>query len=688
MSADGQRPPDDGPELGNARVPPQAAGGQPGQAAAGEGGGRRRFRRQRRGGRGRGKGKAGSGEQNAPGYAPPLDAQGRIIDVENDDVEGDDDGPDEAPAAARAQAQAAGEVVATPTIGAPTVDTQTIAAPASEAKPPDEPLPVQSGEVNGNSSGRGNRRNRGGDRQKNKEQANSNAASANGANGNVAQPHLEPPPPPNANGNQALPPGTESLPPATGAAPSDPSVAASGPAAPADNANPANAVVIDAAAVVTAIVASASSNGQPAVNQLPGQQPQQNGQTHGPQQHGHQQHGQNQGRHQNQNNRNNNQQHGQNQGRHQQQPRPPEQTFPVDGYLDIDHRGNGRLRLQKFNFVSQPDDAEVPKHLIERERLRAGSQIVGQSVKRNGRLQMTRVETVEGLLPAVVAARTLFQNLTVIDPDDRLLMETTPKEILTRVIDLVAPIGLGQRALIVAPPKTGKTIMLHKISHAITINRPDVVQMVLLVDERPEEVTDFRRTVKAEVYASSADRPTEEHLQVAEMALERAKRLVEAGKDVVILLDSITRLSRAYNKEVESSGRTLSGGVDSRALERPKRLFGAARNAEEGGSLTIIATALIDTGSRMDEVIFEEFKGTGNLEINLDRALAEKRVFPAINIQTSGTRKEEKLFSQHEYEKVKKLRGMLFSIKPVEAMERLIKSISETKSNSEFLDGI
>jgi len=428
-------------------------------------------------------------------------------------------------------------------------------------------------------------------------------------------------------------------------------------------------VVIDAAAVVTAIVASASSNGQPAVNQLPGQQPQQNGQTHGPQQHGHQQ-------------------HGQNQGRHQQQPRPPEQTFPVDGYLDIDHRGNGRLRLQKFNFVSQPDDAEVPKHLIERERLRAGSQIVGQSVKRNGRLQMTRVETVEGLLPAVVAARTLFQNLTVIDPDDRLLMETTPKEILTRVIDLVAPIGLGQRALIVAPPKTGKTIMLHKISHAITINRPDVVQMVLLVDERPEEVTDFRRTVKAEVYASSADRPTEEHLQVAEMALERAKRLVEAGKDVVILLDSITRLSRAYNKEVESSGRTLSGGVDSRALERPKRLFGAARNAEEGGSLTIIATALIDTGSRMDEVIFEEFKGTGNLEINLDRALAEKRVFPAINIQTSGTRKEEKLFSQHEYEKVKKLRGMLFSIKPVEAMERLIKSISETKSNSEFLDGI
>ena len=215
-----------------------------------------------------------------------------------------------------------------------------------------------------------------------------------------------------------------------------------------------------------------------------------------------------------------------------------------------------------------------------------------------------------------------------------------------------------------------------------------MVQFVLVVDERPEEVTDFRRTVKAEVFASWAVRPTEELLHVAEMVLERAKRLVEGGKDVVILLDSITRLSRAYNKEVESSGGTLSGGVDSRALERPKRLFGAARNAEEGGSLTILATALVDTGSRMDEVIFEEFKGTGNAEINLDRQLAEKRIWPAINIQTSGTRKEEKLFSQHEYEKVKKLRGALFALKPVEAMERLLKSVSEFKSNAEFLDAI
>ncbi len=372
----------------------------------------------------------------------------------------------------------------------------------------------------------------------------------------------------------------------------------------------------------------------------------------------------------------------------QQQQQRQEPAVPCEGVLDVDHRGNGRLRTPKYNFLPQQDDVEVPRHIIDRDRLRPGVQIAGQAVRRNGRLQLVKTETVEGLPPAEAARRTAFQNLTVIDPDDRVVLETNGKELLTRVIDIVAPVGLGQRMLIVAPPKTGKTIMLQKISHAITVNRPEVVQFVLLVDERPEEVTDFRRTVKADVFASSSDRPTDEHLHVAEMALERAKRLVEAGKDVVILLDSITRLSRAYNKEVESSGRTLSGGVDSRALERPKRLFGAARNAEEGGSLTIIATALIDTGSRMDEVIFEEFKGTGNSEINLDRQLAEKRIFPAINIQTSGTRKEEKLFSQHEYEKVKKLRGALFALKPVEAMERLLKSLAEYNSNAEFLEAI
>jgi transcription termination factor Rho len=382
------------------------------------------------------------------------------------------------------------------------------------------------------------------------------------------------------------------------------------------------------------------------------------------------------------------QRHHQQQQRHPQQQRQQEPSVPIEGVLDIDHRGNGRLRTAKYNFLPQQDDPEVPRHMIDRDKLRPGVQLTGQAVKRNGRLQLIKTDLVEGLPPLEAAKRTAFQNLTVIDPDDRVVMETTSKELITRVIDIVAPIGLGQRMLIVSPPKAGKTIMLQKICAAITINRPDVIQFVLLVDERPEEVTDFRRTVKADVFASSSDRPTDEHLHVAEMAMERAKRLVEGGKDVVILLDSITRLSRAYNKEVESSGRTLSGGVDSRALERPKRLFGAARNAEEGGSLTIIATALIDTGSRMDEVIFEEFKGTGNSEINLDRQLAEKRIFPAINIQTSGTRKEEKLFSQHEYEKVKKLRGALYALKPVEAMERLLKSLNEFRSNAEFLDAI
>ena len=383
----------------------------------------------------------------------------------------------------------------------------------------------------------------------------------------------------------------------------------------------------------------------------------------------------------------------QQQHRHPQQQRPQQQprhepAQPVEGVLDVDHRGNGRLRNPKYNFLPQQDDVDVPRHIIDRDRLRAGVMLTGQAVRRNGRLQLIKTDSVEGLPPQDAARRTAFQNLTVVDPDDRVVLETTSKELLTRVIDIVAPIGLGQRMLIVAPPKTGKTIMLQKICHAITQNRPEVQQMVLLVDERPEEVTDFRRTVKADVFASSSDRPTDEHIHVAEVVLERAKRLVEGGKDVVILLDSITRLSRAYNKEVESSGRTLSGGIDSRALERPKRFFGAARNAEEGGSLTIVATALIDTGSRMDEVIFEEFKGTGNSEINLDRQLAEKRIFPAINIQTSGTRKEEKLFSQHEYEKVKKLRGALFALKPVEAMERLLKSLNEFKSNAEFLDAI
>jgi transcription termination factor Rho len=616
MNGEGQRPgnqPDahaahDAPEPGNAKQPPGLPalnGSAAGQGQEG-GGGKRKFRRQRRGGRGRGRNKqGGSPQQNQPGYVAPLDAQGRIVDVENDvegaaGPDGDDEGPDETAPAQQADGN--------------------VARPA--------PAPVAA------------------------------IAAAAPAEGNTALPP-PPPAPPAADGNaqpQELQPS---------AAPSQAQPGQPGPQ---------------------------GQSGQP----QQGPQGQQGQPQQGQPQQGHQQHGRGgrHQRHQNQQHReqnHQNHQNNQNQNNQQKQPqqqRQPEVMVASEGVLDIDHRGNGKLRLAKFNFLPQQDDVEVPRHLIDRDKLRPGSLLVGQSARRNGRLQLVKADTVEGLTPQQAAARTAFSNLTVVDPDDRLVMETTSKETLTRIIDIVSPIGLGQRMLIVAPPKTGKTIMLQKISHAITANKPDVVQFVLLVDERPEEVTDFRRTVKADVFASSADRPTDEHLHVAEMAMERAKRLVEGGKDVVILLDSITRLSRAYNKEVESSGRTLSGGVDSRALERPKRLFGAARNAEEGGSLTIIATALIDTGSRMDEVIFEEFKGTGNSEINLDRALSEKRVWPAINIQTSGTRKEEKLFSQHEYEKVKKLRGALYALKPTEAMERLIKSMNEFKSNAEFLDAI
>jgi len=293
---------------------------------------------------------------------------------------------------------------------------------------------------------------------------------------------------------------------------------------------------------------------------------------------------------------------------------------------------------------------------------------------------------VEGTPLAQMPRTPHFQDLTSIDPIKRIKLENGHKEMVTRVLDLIAPIGMGQRGLIVAPPKTGKTIMLQRIAQAVTTNHPDIHLMVLLIDERPEEVTDMRRSIKGEVLASSSDRPTVDHLKVAELAMERARRLVENGRDVVILLDSITRLARAFNKEVDSSGRTLTGGVDSRALERPKRIFGSARATEEAGTLTIIGTALIDTGSRMDEVIFEEFKGTGNSEVTLDRLLAEKRIWPAINIPQSGTRKEEKLFTAKEYEKVKKLRQMLFSVKPVEAMEALVKRLSRYTYNDEFLE--
>ncbi|WP_373048860.1 transcription termination factor Rho [Vulgatibacter sp.] len=372
----------------------------------------------------------------------------------------------------------------------------------------------------------------------------------------------------------------------------------------------------------------------------------------------------------------------------QQQASAQPQLQQVEGMLDTEVKGqNAYLRRPEKNFLPSPDDPEIPKHLVQRLRLRSGAHLVAGAQQR-GKLVVQRVETVDGVPPEQAWNRPDFSGLTVIDPIRRIRLETNGKEQLTRVLDLIAPIGFGQRALIVAPPKTGKTIMLQKIAQAISANHPDAVLMVLLVDERPEEVTDMRRSIQGEVYASSSDRSSADHLKVAEMTIERAKRLVEQGKDVVVLLDSITRLARAFNKEIESSGRTMSGGVDSKALEKPKRIFGAARNCEEGGSLTIIGTALIDTGSRMDEVIFEEFKGTGNMEVTLDRALAEKRIFPAVNIPQSGTRKEEKLFTQKEYEKIRLLRVALSNYKPVEAMEKLLNKIGEFRSNDEFLSAV
>ncbi|MFN7132671.1 MAG: transcription termination factor Rho [Myxococcales bacterium] len=378
------------------------------------------------------------------------------------------------------------------------------------------------------------------------------------------------------------------------------------------------------------------------------------------------------------------QHHGQ---QHQQQPQ--QQLVPGEGVLDWDNKGNfGYLRQLKRNMLVAPDDVEVPRGLIQRLRLRPGQFVQGMGVQRGGRVQLQRIELVDGEAPELAGSRPQFPDLTVVDPMRRIQLEHSHSDMVTRVLDLIAPIGFGQRGLIVAPPKTGKTIMLQRIAQSVTENHPRAHLMVLLVDERPEEVTDMRRSIKGEVLASSSDRPTSDHIQVAEMTLDRARRLVEQGKDVVILLDSITRLARAYNKEVESSGRTLTGGVDSRALERPKRIFGSARATEEAGSLTILGTALIETGSRMDEVIFEEFKGTGNMEVTLDRQLAERRIFPAVNIPGSGTRKEEKLMTPKEYEKVKKLRQMLFAMKPSDAMEKLVKKLAEFETNDEFLDAV
>jgi transcription termination factor Rho len=365
-----------------------------------------------------------------------------------------------------------------------------------------------------------------------------------------------------------------------------------------------------------------------------------------------------------------------------------------DGVLEILQDGFGFLRSPEANYLPGPDDIYVSPSQVRRFGLRTGDTVEGQiRAPKDGEryFALLKVNTINFEPPENVRHRINFDNLTPLYPEHKLKIEIdnpTTKDLTTRVIDLVAPLGKGQRALIVAPPRTGKTVMLQNIAHAIAANQPEVYLIVLLIDERPEEVTDMARSVKGEVISSTFDEPASRHVQVTEMVLEKAKRLVEHKRDVVILLDSITRLARAYNTVVPSSGKVLTGGVDANALQRPKRFFGAARNIEEGGSLTIIATALIDTGSRMDEVIFEEFKGTGNSEIILDRKLSDKRTFPAIDITRSGTRKEELLVDKGVLSKMWVLRRILMPMGVVDAMEFLVDKLKQSKNNSDFFEAM
>jgi len=359
-----------------------------------------------------------------------------------------------------------------------------------------------------------------------------------------------------------------------------------------------------------------------------------------------------------------------------------------EGVLEVLPDGFGFLRSPNYNYLPGPDDIYVSPSQIKKFGLKTGDTVSGQirPPKDNEKyFALLKVEMVNGEDPEKIQERVPFEELTPIHPTERIILETTPDEITTRVIDLIAPIGKGQRGLIVSPPRAGKTVILQKIANAIAINNPEIYLIVLLVAERPEEVTEMRRLVKGEVISATFDESPERHVQVAEIALEKAKRLVEHKKDVVILLDSITRLARANNLLVPHSGKIMTGGLESTALDKPKRFFGAARNIEEGGSLTIIGTALIDTGSKMDEVIFEEFKGTGNMEINLDRKLAERRIFPAIDINRSGTRREELLINPEELQLIWLLRKALAPLNPIEAMELLISKIKKTKSNIELL---
>ncbi len=363
----------------------------------------------------------------------------------------------------------------------------------------------------------------------------------------------------------------------------------------------------------------------------------------------------------------------------------------AEGVLEILSEGYGFLRSPKYSYLPGPDDIYVSKSQIRSFNLKTGDTVGGQvRLPREGEknLALLKIEHVNYDAPEVCRDRVPFESLVPLHPDEKILLEYDHDEFCTRVMDLFIPIGKGQRGLIVAPPRTGKTILLQRIANAITKNHADIILIVLLIDERPEEVTDMERSVKGEVVSSTFDEPAQRHIQVAEMVLEKAKRLSEHGKDVVILLDSLTRLARASNTVTPASGRVLSGGMEASALQRPKRFFGAARNTEEGGSLTIVATALIDTGSRMDEVIFEEFKGTGNMEAYLDRKLADKRVFPALDLQRSGTRKEELLLPEDIITRVWLLRKILSPMSTIEAMEFLLDKMRGTKSNKEFLNSM
>jgi transcription termination factor Rho len=360
----------------------------------------------------------------------------------------------------------------------------------------------------------------------------------------------------------------------------------------------------------------------------------------------------------------------------------------AEGVLEVLPDGFGFLRSPRYSYLPSPDDIYVSPSQIRRFGLRTGHTVSGQirPPKEGERyFALLRVEAINYASPEVVRETVVFDELTPLFPDRRFILETSADEVAMRVMDLLTPIGMGQRGVIVAPPRTGKTVLLQKIANSIAKNHPKARLIVLLIDERPEEVTEMERSVRGEVISSTFDEPASRHIQVAEMVIEKARRMIECGDDAVILLDSITRLARAYNNEVPHSGRILSGGVDATALQKPKRFFGAARNIEEGGSLTILATALIETGSRMDEVIFEEFKGTGNMELKLDRKLADRRIYPAIDISLSGTRREELLLHPDELKRIWVLRKVLNEMNPVEAMELLVEKLAKTKTNAEFL---